>query len=98
TFHLATSGARQELPVSKQTTAASSAELRAALGRHWTVTVASNVSLFDNGVDRLTSVTVPVGAGWASSRRGLTGLFRYQQNTARNTGGLGRRVRAPRAR
>lgn len=94
TFHLATSGARQELPVSKQTTAASSAELRAALGRHWAVTVASNVSLFDNGVDRLTSVTVPVGAGWETSRRGLTGLFRYQQNTARNNGGLGGRVRA----
>jgi hypothetical protein len=94
TFHLATSGARQQLALSNQSTGTSNAELRADVARHWTVSLGSNVGLFDNGVDRLTSITVPIGAGWESTRKGVTGVFRYQQNTGRNLGGAGGRVRA----
>jgi hypothetical protein len=93
-FHLATNGARQELPASTQRTGSANAEIRAQMGRHWTFTTGTVAGLFDNGASRLTSLTVPLGAGWESPERGITGLVRYQQNTDRNRGGTGGRVRA----
>jgi hypothetical protein len=93
-FHLAANGAREELPLSEQRSGNSSAELRTGLGANWTVTVGTNVGLFDNGTSRLTTITIPIGAGWEGHRRGVTGLFRYQQNTDGNRGGPGGRVHA----
>jgi hypothetical protein len=93
-FHLATNGARQELSASTQRTGTANAEIRASRGRYWTITLGSVVGVFDNSVSRLTSLTVPLGVGWESRQGGITGVFRYQQNTSRNRGGAGGRVRA----
>jgi hypothetical protein len=94
TVTLLANGARQQLPLSDQRTGTASAELRTAVTRHIAVTFGSNAGVFDNGIARATSVTLPIGAGWESAKAGVTGLFRYQQNTDRNRGGAGGRLRA----
>ena len=52
----------------------------------------TTVSLFDDDLGPVVSVSVPVELSWRASRSSISALARYQQNSKRNRGGMGGRL------
>ena len=92
-FNANVEGARRQYANVSQRTGASIAEVRAVLSPRWSVMTGSTVSLFDDDLVKVISISVPVELSWKASRSSVSALGRYQQSTNRNRGGMGGRVR-----
>jgi carboxypeptidase family protein len=92
TTELSTSLARLELPSVSQRSESGTGEVRYLIGGGLSALAGATVGSFEVSGQRLDSVTVPVGFNWDTPRAGATALFRWQRNSASNTGGSGGRL------